>query len=69
MGKNRLNLQFPNQIIIIILKERKKMYKDLKRATVLVEDLTDTLNNEDVCFADCINAIIKTANELDEYVE
>lgn len=45
------------------------MYKDLKRATVLVEDLTDTLNNEDVCFADCINAIIKTANELDECVE
>ena len=46
-----------------------QMYKDLKRATVLVEDLTDTLNNEDVCFADCINAIIKTANELDECVE
>lgn len=46
-----------------------QMYKDLKRATILVEDLTDTLNNEDVCFADCINAIIKTANELDECVE
>lgn len=44
------------------------MYKDLKRAVVLVEELTDTLNNEDVCFADCINAVIRTANELDECV-
>lgn len=45
------------------------MYKDLKRATILVEELTDTLNDENVCFADCVNAIIKTANELDECVE
>lgn len=44
------------------------MYKDLKRATILVEELTDTLNNEDVCFVDCANAIIKTANELEECV-
>ena len=45
------------------------MYKSLNKATILVEELTDTLNDEDVCFADCVNAIIHTANELDKCVE
>ena len=36
----------------------------LKEATLIMEELEETLNNEDVCFADCIVKVLETADKL-----
>lgn len=38
----------------------------MKNATVIVENLTDLLNDEDVSFADCVLAVIKAGEQLKE---
>lgn len=38
----------------------------MKNATIIVEDLTDLLNDEEQSLADCILAIIKAGEQLKE---
>lgn len=38
----------------------------MKNATIIVEDSTDLLNDEDVSLADCVLAIIKAGEQLKE---
>lgn len=40
----------------------------MKNATIIVEDLTDLLNDEEQSLADCILAIIKAGEQLKEII-